>query len=1456
MNNNLNDIKISENIVLFYRMPTAPQPVGTTTGDGVIHVGWATSSDIVTSYTVYYKVTDSSGAPQNLTPTPATATSVTIEGLVNGTAYSVWVTATSADGAESAPSDIQENIIPLGAPTQPGLAAALGPAAGQLTFTITAPSDYGDNANNLATLTYRLYKDDGALPFITDISETNLVVGPSNLTMGDSTDFTVVATNGPGVSVPSDVVTITPFGAPDAPTISVDLSSGVTLHITPPVNLGGDSSVTYNLWSINLSDESLNALVTSGISETSYQIAGESSGTNDYYAVTASNSAFTSALSYSVSTNPLTKPATPSVSVNANDAVVVINVIYTDNGASGLDTDLSFNIYQDGVLIASQLNNPTYVTQDVSNGDTYSYTATLSNALFTSDISSPQLATPRVKPFAPSNLLITPHDSYVHISFERPTNVDPSDNLAYNIYRNGEYILTTSYTEYDDTGLNNGERYFYNVTAINDNTTEGLAGKAISTPLGTPDAPTISAAAFGDVIRISLEPPNVTGGNPEIHPVSLEYSIYIDNSSTPIVTGLSSTSYDVSSSIIFGTPYTFMATVSNNVSTSALSDPTSPIILYGKPGKPTVRIKARDGMIKLNISSPVNKGGDTSVIYSVIKNTTELYLENATGTYEYIDNNVTNGLIYTYTVYASNSSTLSDNVTVSARPMATPNAPEVEYSIVSSLITLTITPPSNNSGVDSYRYTIYDGVDILKVIPGASPTDQTIVTIPAEDAMVYNIYVIASNIILDGAASPLRSIVTYSIPDMPSVTVDPSDGYVTLHITPPVNTGGGELYYTITRGESENLDNVTLITNNNPNTEYIDDNLVNGVLYYYSVISANSIYYSIGATTVTATPLSSPAIGSIVAAVDSAISQRVKLTLTLTDCGNGTPTGVSLTYEFKRGTTVVTADPSDNDVWILDDEPVNSSVSYTVTATNQNGLFASASSNAVTPVIYATVNGTKSTVAVVDPATFDIATVTKDTPVAINTGTAEEPTYVTAIVTDIAGEVYNSGAANALLVEAMQTAIDSGISSMLVKRIFPGDTEPTNSLIELGTPAAPLTSATAGGTKSTRLDLPAATYTDGSPLPSDKTVVACDITPRTDGQPGSYILIKVQVDGVALTDGFSIPITIRDDSAPGLTGYPLFHFVDGAWKILVTLPPDPADPTGCTYTGTLTENQDYAGLAPPADVPGAPAKPTTVAQVGAITVNYSAPAFTGGSAITNYRIYWSANSGAITGNAYVNSTATTFSVPNLLANTSYTFVVAAINSDGEGPDSLPSDPIQTTPPPICFLANAPVLTPRGYRRIDSLRVGDLVKLANGSSMEIKSVKVVRYQPSAVVNPFVIPKGTFGAKERLLISPSHRVAVPGRGMVEARNLGLKQWTMHEDFDYYNLELEKWENMVVAGVEVESLAPVRRTIITTEQFKQLLRAKYGSRVSDPELLSKIPSSCWPVGNGLVSIPYIKR
>ena len=62
----------------------------------------------------------------------------------------------------------------------------------------------------------------------------------------------------------------------------------------------------------------------------------------------------------------------------------------------------------------------------------------------------------------------------------------------------------------------------------------------------------------------------------------------------------------------------------------------------------------------------------------------------------------------------------------------------------------------------------------------------------------------------------------------------------------------------------------------------------------------------------------------------------------------------------------------------------------------------------------------------------------------------------------------------------------------------------------------------------------------------------------------------------------------------------------------------------------------------------------------------------------------------------------------------------------------------------CFLANAPVLTPAGYAPISSLVEGDNVVTGDGRVVAIQRVSHTRVAAGPSVNPYVIPKGLFGA----------------------------------------------------------------------------------------------------------------
>jgi hypothetical protein len=143
----------------------------------------------------------------------------------------------------------------------------------------------------------------------------------------------------------------------------------------------------------------------------------------------------------------------------------------------------------------------------------------------------------------------------------------------------------------------------------------------------------------------------------------------------------------------------------------------------------------------------------------------------------------------------------------------------------------------------------------------------------------------------------------------------------------------------------------------------------------------------------------------------------------------------------------------------------------------------------------------------------------------------------------------------------------------------------------------------------------------------------------------------------------------------------------------------------------------------------------------------------------------------------------------------------------------------------CFFGDAPVLTTKGYVRIDRLKKGDIVVTPDEQQIPIKRVVVSKVSASRETNPYVIPKGMFNATEKLLISPNHKVSVKGR-MVESKFLNLRQDYHKGILTYYNIELERYSNMVVAGVNVETLICAKEVYVTPEQFMASLKKRYGN------------------------------
>ena len=335
---------------------------------------------------------------------------------------------------------------------------------------------------------------------------------------------------------------------------------------------------------------------------------------------------------------------------------------------------------------------------------------------------------------------------------------------------------------------------------------------------------------------------------------------------------------------------------------------------------------------------------------------------------------------------------------------------------------------------------------------------------------------------------------------------------------------------------------------------------------------------------------------------------------------------------------------------------------------------------------------------------------------------------------------------------------------------------------------------------------------------------------------------------------------LPQDAGSDISGYYLYEGTSGS-TVFRTV--NPKTDTHETVTG-LTNGTSYVYRiaafdvdgnvgntrtvsATPRTVPSAPTITSVVAGNAQLAVSWT-PGNNGGAAITAWKVVEGTNIYT------VSSDQSSYTITNLTNGTSYTIAVYAVNEVGNGAEATSTGtPVAPSAVVPCFFGNAPVLTASGYRRMDSLRAGDKVMTPEGAEATVERVKVTQCTTGPLTNPYIIPKGRFGAERRVLISPNHKV-VTSEGMVEAKDLGLEQEAREGSLTYYNLELTGQANMVVGGVAVESLAPVRRITMTMGQFKAALQQKYGNISAN--VLANVQRTCRILADGRVEVPVLRR
>jgi hypothetical protein len=251
----------------------------------------------------------------------------------------------------------------------------------------------------------------------------------------------------------------------------------VTVSFTPPISTGGSPIQFYTATS-SLGD-------TATGTGNSIAVGGLTSGAAYTFTVTATNAFGTgpaSAPSNQVTVQgTATVPGKPViVSLNPGDSQVAVNFSAPPSGGSSITSYMvSCN---PGGMIVPGAGSPISVT-GLTNGTSYTFTVSATNAKGTGSPSDPGIATPAAHPGAPANVTASACSAEASVSFTPPSN-GGSPITSYTVTSSDGRTASGLVSPIIMTGLTSGTAYTFTVTATNAVGTGPASGPSNSVTVG------------------------------------------------------------------------------------------------------------------------------------------------------------------------------------------------------------------------------------------------------------------------------------------------------------------------------------------------------------------------------------------------------------------------------------------------------------------------------------------------------------------------------------------------------------------------------------------------------------------------------------------------------------------------------------------------------------------------------------------------------------------------------------------------------------------------------------------------------------------------------------------------------------------------------------------------------------------------------------------------------------
>jgi titin len=812
-------------------VPSSPVITGSSVGSGTVTILFTQGNDGGSVITNYYYSTGGS----YIVVSSFTSSSAIINGLTNGTTYTIRLIATNSVGSSTASNSI--TVTPVSNSNVPSAPTNLAGTSGNSSAIVSYTAPTGYNGPAVTSYGYTTTGING--PFTIFSVGTNPVT-VTGLTNGVQANIQLVAYNSVGQGALSNILYITPTPTVTVPSAPTDLAlysvTANSARISFTQNSNGGSAIT-----------SYNAYINGSGSPTSlpYQtspvtLAGLTSGIVYNITLQAVNSVGNSPLSSIFTFSTLGVP-TPPTNLVGNPSSTTIGVSFTQgyNGGTIIYT-YNYSTTADGTINFVQFSNPyqanspVTITRDsygstLQSNTTYSILLQAVNSIGASSNSSEIIITTlsggATVPPPPTNLYPSCQLNQFLIYFVQ-TSTGGSPITSYNYTTDGGITyasaLNTSNIPYttspilifktsSGSQLENGVTYNVTLQAVNSighsiNSTTITATPSDPATQPLPPAPTNLVATPGNN-SVSISFSQQSGYNV----TNYQYTPVINGliGTSIVLDPLQPTSPIIITGLINGTTYTVYLKAINSYGlglsstgvtftpgqTSTVPDP--PTNLVGTPGNQQAIINFIPG----------SNGGSPITNYSYCTNSSGIPFKPftpATGAVSSVTitttsdsiNPLQNGTTYPITLKAINangSSIASSTIYVTpAQGGTAPSQPTNLYSISSNQSVSVYFVLSSNGGspITSYSYSTDNGTTYRSLVQTGNPIQITVESNtgnPLTNGINYNFTFYAINSYGNGSTSSnyvIQSSATPSVPPAPTnLLAVPGNGDVVIYFS-------------------------------------------------------------------------------------------------------------------------------------------------------------------------------------------------------------------------------------------------------------------------------------------------------------------------------------------------------------------------------------------------------------------------------------------------------------------------------------------------------------------------------------------------------------------------------------------------------------------------------------------------------------------------------------------------